>query len=240
MRGDDLAARTARSSASSVSQACRIVSQSEREPMITPTSAFTAPIMTGDGASLRDVTVEARCRHGRPRVAATLGRARIWTTSSGSAASRSPSSTGSTLAGAPSAQPARCARPPPLGRSQRGGAGRPRSRRRRRQGRQLGERRRRSGDDRPPRGDGLRGTGAQFAEATLTDCTFADCRLDLTSFRFAQLERVVFRDCRLEEADFHGATLRSVRFERCVLDAVQTSRQRASTAARSAAVSSPS
>ena len=64
---------------------------------------------------------------------------------------------------------------------------------------------------------GLRGTGAQFAEATLTDCTFADCRLDLASFRFAQLERIVFRDCRLEEADFYGATLRSVRFEKCVL-----------------------
>ena len=31
------------SSASSVSQAWRIVSQSEREPMITPTSAFTLP-----------------------------------------------------------------------------------------------------------------------------------------------------------------------------------------------------
>jgi hypothetical protein len=39
------------SSASSVSQAWRIVSQSEREPMITPTSAFTGPIMTADGAS---------------------------------------------------------------------------------------------------------------------------------------------------------------------------------------------
>jgi len=64
---------------------------------------------------------------------------------------------------------------------------------------------------------GLRGTGAQFAEAALTDCTFADCRLDLTSFRFAQLERIVFRDCRLEEAYFYGATLRSVRFEKCVL-----------------------
>jgi uncharacterized protein YjbI with pentapeptide repeats len=64
---------------------------------------------------------------------------------------------------------------------------------------------------------GLRGIGAEFAEATLADCTFVDCRLDLASFRFAQLDRIVFRDCRLEEADFYGATLRSVRFEKCVL-----------------------
>jgi uncharacterized protein YjbI with pentapeptide repeats len=47
--------------------------------------------------------------------------------------------------------------------------------------------------------------------------TFDDCRLDLSSFRFATLERVVFRDCRLEEADFYEARLRSVLFERCPL-----------------------
>ncbi|MEO5575989.1 MAG: pentapeptide repeat-containing protein, partial [Gaiellaceae bacterium] len=64
---------------------------------------------------------------------------------------------------------------------------------------------------------GLRGTGAQLPESELTDCTFVDCRLDLTSFRYGQLERIVFRDCRLDEADFLGATLRSVRFEGCVL-----------------------
>ena len=63
----------------------------------------------------------------------------------------------------------------------------------------------------------VRATGARFAETVISDATFADCRLDLTSFRHAELERVAFRDCRLEEADFHGATLRSVRFERCVI-----------------------
>jgi uncharacterized protein YjbI with pentapeptide repeats len=64
---------------------------------------------------------------------------------------------------------------------------------------------------------GLRATGAAFTESRLADATFADCRLDLASFRFAELDRVAFRDCRLEEADFYGATLRSVRFERCTL-----------------------
>jgi uncharacterized protein YjbI with pentapeptide repeats len=60
-------------------------------------------------------------------------------------------------------------------------------------------------------------TGAQFPEATFIDVTFADCRADLASFRFAKLDRVVFRDCRLEEADFYGAQLKDVLFERCDL-----------------------
>lgn len=60
-------------------------------------------------------------------------------------------------------------------------------------------------------------TGAQFPEGTFIDATFADCRADLTSFRFAKLQRVVFRDCRLEEADFYGAQLEDVLFERCDL-----------------------
>jgi uncharacterized protein YjbI with pentapeptide repeats len=72
-------------------------------------------------------------------------------------------------------------------------------------------------------------TGAQFPEGTFIDVTFADCRADLTSFRFAKLERVVFRDCRLEEADFYGAKLEDVLFERCNLrlasiDDVKTTR----------------
>jgi uncharacterized protein YjbI with pentapeptide repeats len=58
-------------------------------------------------------------------------------------------------------------------------------------------------------------TGAQFPESTFIDVTFADCRADLASFRFAKLDRVVFRDCRLEEADFYGAQLKDVLFERC-------------------------
>jgi uncharacterized protein YjbI with pentapeptide repeats len=63
----------------------------------------------------------------------------------------------------------------------------------------------------------LRATGAELAEAELTDVVFERVRLDLASFRFARLARVVFRDCRLEEADFHGATLSSVLFDGCAL-----------------------
>ena len=60
-------------------------------------------------------------------------------------------------------------------------------------------------------------TGADLAEAVLTDVSFLDCRLDLVSLRHARLERVVLRDCRLEECDFHGASLRDVTYERCIL-----------------------
>jgi uncharacterized protein YjbI with pentapeptide repeats len=60
-------------------------------------------------------------------------------------------------------------------------------------------------------------TGAELSEATLTDVVFDDCRLDLTTFRFAKLERVVFRDCRMAECDLFEATLTDVLFERCEL-----------------------
>lgn len=63
----------------------------------------------------------------------------------------------------------------------------------------------------------VRLTGADLAEASLTDTRFRDCRLDLTGLRHAKLRRVVFEDCRMEECDFHGATLADVLFERCVL-----------------------
>lgn len=60
-------------------------------------------------------------------------------------------------------------------------------------------------------------TGAELAEAVVTDVSFDDCRLDLTGLRHGQLERVVFRDCRMSECDFYGATLKDVLFERCEL-----------------------
>jgi uncharacterized protein YjbI with pentapeptide repeats len=63
----------------------------------------------------------------------------------------------------------------------------------------------------------VRLTGAQLGEGSLIDVTFADCRVDLTTFRFVKFQRVVFRDCRLEEADFYGAQLTDVLFERCDL-----------------------
>lgn len=60
-------------------------------------------------------------------------------------------------------------------------------------------------------------TGSELGESTLTDVTFADCRIDLVGLRFARLERVEFLDCRMTECDLQGARLTDVRFERCDL-----------------------
>jgi uncharacterized protein YjbI with pentapeptide repeats len=60
-------------------------------------------------------------------------------------------------------------------------------------------------------------TGAELAEAMLTDVTFVDCRLDLAGLRVAKLERVVFRECRMAECDFYGASFTDVLFEDCEL-----------------------
>ena len=60
-------------------------------------------------------------------------------------------------------------------------------------------------------------TGAELAEATLSDVCFDECRLDLAGLRHGRLERVVFRNCRMPECDLYGATLRDVLFERCEL-----------------------
>ncbi len=60
-------------------------------------------------------------------------------------------------------------------------------------------------------------TGAELAEARLSDVTFDECRIDLAGFRHATLVRVVFRDCRMGECEFAGAALTDVLFERCEL-----------------------
>jgi uncharacterized protein YjbI with pentapeptide repeats len=64
---------------------------------------------------------------------------------------------------------------------------------------------------------GCRFTGAELAEATLSDVTFTDCRLDLVGLRIAKLERVAFRDCRMTECDLQDAALTDVLFENCEL-----------------------
>ena len=64
---------------------------------------------------------------------------------------------------------------------------------------------------------GVRLTGAVLASAQIKDATFVDCRLDLSSFRFAQLDGVRFEDCRMEEADLYQAALTSVAFSTCDL-----------------------
>jgi uncharacterized protein YjbI with pentapeptide repeats len=63
----------------------------------------------------------------------------------------------------------------------------------------------------------VRLTGAELGEGTFADVTFDECRLDVTGFRHARLERVAFRDCGMGECDFSGATLTDVLFERCDL-----------------------
>ena len=60
-------------------------------------------------------------------------------------------------------------------------------------------------------------TGAELAEASLTDVVFEECRIDLVGLRHASLERVVFRDCRMSECDFYGSVLKDVLIERCEL-----------------------
>jgi uncharacterized protein YjbI with pentapeptide repeats len=60
----------------------------------------------------------------------------------------------------------------------------------------------------------VRLTGASFTGATVSDVTFEECRLDLSLFRFANLERVRFEDCRMEETDFYETSLTSVVFNR--------------------------
>jgi uncharacterized protein YjbI with pentapeptide repeats len=60
-------------------------------------------------------------------------------------------------------------------------------------------------------------TGAELAEAALSDVTFVDCRLDLVGLRLAKLERVVFRDCRMAECEFQDASLTDVLFDHCEL-----------------------
>lgn len=60
-------------------------------------------------------------------------------------------------------------------------------------------------------------TGSELAEASLTDVTFEECRLDLAGLRMAKLERVVFRNCRMADCDLYGATLTDVLFAGCEL-----------------------
>ncbi len=60
-------------------------------------------------------------------------------------------------------------------------------------------------------------TGAELAEAVLTDVVFVECRLDFAGLRMAKLDRVVFRDCRMTECDFYEASLTDVLFEHCEL-----------------------
>jgi uncharacterized protein YjbI with pentapeptide repeats len=69
----------------------------------------------------------------------------------------------------------------------------------------------------------LRMTGVHWVAGTLRDVTVAQCRADLTSFRFSSFRNVVFEDCNLTRADFQNADLTGVRFHGCDLTAAQFS-----------------
>jgi uncharacterized protein YjbI with pentapeptide repeats len=64
---------------------------------------------------------------------------------------------------------------------------------------------------------GVRMTGVGFASASVQDVSFVECRIDLSSFRFAKLARVRFERCQMEEIDFSSAQLQSVMFLDCVM-----------------------
>jgi uncharacterized protein YjbI with pentapeptide repeats len=66
-------------------------------------------------------------------------------------------------------------------------------------------------------------TGLSWLDGTIRDVAFANCRIDLASFRSSRFKDVVFTDCRMEQADFGEADLRGARFEGCDLTGGQFS-----------------
>jgi len=60
-------------------------------------------------------------------------------------------------------------------------------------------------------------TGIAFPEGSLCDIVIRGCRVELSSFGFAQLIRVTFEDCLMAETSFLGAQLEGVRFQGCDL-----------------------
>lgn len=71
---------------------------------------------------------------------------------------------------------------------------------------------------------GSRMLGLSWAEGSVRDSTFEDCRMDLASFRFTTFRTAVFTGCKLVQADFQEADLRGARFERCDLTGAQFSK----------------
>jgi uncharacterized protein YjbI with pentapeptide repeats len=69
----------------------------------------------------------------------------------------------------------------------------------------------------------LRMTGVNWINGSLRDVTVAECRADLSSFRFSVLRNVVFDGCNLTRADFQNADVSGVQFVNCDLSAAQFS-----------------
>lgn len=66
-------------------------------------------------------------------------------------------------------------------------------------------------------------TGLQWGGGTLRDVVVADCRADLSAFRFTSFQHVVFEGCHLTRADFHNADLTGAQFLDCDLTGAQFS-----------------
>ncbi|GAA4935538.1 pentapeptide repeat-containing protein [Actinoplanes utahensis] len=70
---------------------------------------------------------------------------------------------------------------------------------------------------------GSRMTGLAWSGGMLRDVTFADCKLDLTNWRFARFAAVTLTGCNLTGADFTNADLRKATFVDCDLSGAQFS-----------------
>ncbi|RSM64942.1 pentapeptide repeat-containing protein [Actinoplanes sp. ATCC 53533] len=64
-------------------------------------------------------------------------------------------------------------------------------------------------------------TGFAVTDGKLGDVTFAQCRLDLSGWRFTGFDNVHFTGCNLTGADFTNADLRGARFTGCDLTGAQ-------------------
>jgi uncharacterized protein YjbI with pentapeptide repeats len=68
---------------------------------------------------------------------------------------------------------------------------------------------------------GCRATGLACNDGQLSDVAFADCKVDLTNWRFARFDAVTFEGCNLAGADFTEADLRGASFTGCDLSRAQ-------------------
>jgi uncharacterized protein YjbI with pentapeptide repeats len=66
-------------------------------------------------------------------------------------------------------------------------------------------------------------TGLHWVDGALREVTIADCRANLSSFRFTAFHNVLFENCVLTGADFQNADLTGARFVGCDLTGAQFS-----------------
>jgi uncharacterized protein YjbI with pentapeptide repeats len=69
----------------------------------------------------------------------------------------------------------------------------------------------------------LRMTGVHWVDGSWRDVMVSECRADLTSFRFTDLQNVTFDGCNLTRADFQNADVSGVQFLNCDLSGAQFS-----------------